>query len=117
MNKEKIAKELMVIARELTARTWTLPEDSGDVSEIIEMVKRMKGGDAPRFDSSDPIESFGSLLGDDGLGDDFNKEEIRYYKACADAVRSCVKRMVKQGRDSFKDPNQYDMIVKLSKKI
>ena len=67
MNNQKIAQELVAVARELSAGTWALPKDQRDVVKIVKMINRMRAGSAPLPNKPDPSDALYGLLGDDDL--------------------------------------------------
>lgn len=117
MNRQAVAKELLAVAKALTAGTWGLPKNSGDVQKIIRMVESMKQGEPPLPGKPDPADAFYELLGDDDLHDDFETEREHFYKGCANAVVRRIKSLAKDQKDSFRDPAEYDMVVALARKL
>ena len=117
MNRQRIAQEILSVAKELTAGSWSSPSNPGDVAKIIKMVKRMAAGEKPLLGRPRPEDAFYEYLGDDDLFDSFISSERYYYKSCADSVVRRVRELAKQPVDSFKDPQDHAMIVELAKKL
>ena len=127
MDKRGIARELLRLAKELVAGTWSLPNNPRDVDRIVKMVSNMRRGKPPLPGKTDVGSAFYRLLGDDDLYDRFDSElewhkregygmDV-YYQTCADLVRDRVKEFVKQNRKDFRSPTDYNMLVELSKRL
>jgi len=117
MDQQRIARELTAVAKLLTAGTWGLPKDARDVAKIVKMVKRMREGDPPLPNKPRPQDAFHAVLGDDGLFDSFDSAQRYYYKECVEAVVKRVRELAKEPRNSYANPDEYDMILELAKQL
>ena len=116
MNKQHVARELVRLARTLTAGTWSLPGSDNDVKKIAQYVEKMKGGEFP-IENKTVEQAFYPLLGDDSLFDDFYDAQKKYLKECVKVIAKAVKEKAKQDASDFKDPNAHKLLVKLSKML
>ena len=117
MNKQRVARELVTAAKEMTAGTWSLPRSPLHVKLLELMYKNMKGGEEPTVKKPDPHDAMYSILGDDSLFNDFDSAKRKYYKECAKAMKKRIGEFAKQDEEDFGEPKEYQSIVELAKKI
>ena len=113
MNKQATARRLLRIAKRLVGGTWALPKNERDAKKIVMMAKRMENGMEPMPGEFSVGNAFHGILGNDSFYDDVDGARKVFYQRCSRAVRAVVKELVLQPRDSFKRPNEYDMIVEV----
>ena len=117
MDKQRIAKELLMVAKELIAGTWSLPTFPSHVNKISQIYNNMKSGEEPDNVWTDPKQALYPYLGDDQLFDAFEIAQKKYYKECAKALKNTVDKMVKLKEDDFRELEEYQMIQALAKKM
>jgi hypothetical protein len=128
MNREaKIADK---IVRQIFAGTWALPNTPAKAEKIVGGVRNMGRGKLPdggipdkKTMAEDVADYFDNLLGDDELFDDIGdlakrfKEPEEFLRACAISIRSRIGQLVKDGKESFRDPQAYENLIKLNRQI
>lgn len=106
-----MAKELLGLAKRLTAGTWALPKNSSDVVRIVQYVRMFKQGEWPTKSRLNPIcEIMQNLIGNDALHDQLDNMGEQYLRMCADAIVKHVNQLAKQPEDSFKDNKEYQAL-------
>ena len=112
MKKTAIATELVKLAKELTAGTWSAPKTPSEMKRLEKMIRRMQNGEEPLPGRTDITTILYPLLGDDRLFDELESAKRVYLTTCAEEIKSRLKTMMD---DTWKDETEHQMVTKLNK--
>ena len=104
------------IAKEVGAGTWSLPKNNSDVNKIVKYIKKMAKGEEP-VEGREITDIFYNLIGDDNLFDKLRTEKEYYLKDCANTIIDEIKRMIKDGEQSFTKKEYYNNLISILKKF